>query len=431
MQVGLVTHRSDHDAVASPAVRPGSDVKLIHSVALKAARPTVDKEQAMRDAVIVEAARTPLGRRGGGLAGIHPADLSAHVLTALEGRGVSPDLVDDVMWGCVTQVGEQATNIARTAVLAAGWPERIPGMTIDRQCGSSQQAIHSAAAAVISGQADLVIAGGVESMTRVPMGSNTPDLAAPWSPGVKARYPGVVFHQGVAAEAMAERWGLSRAQLDEYSAASHAKAAAFQETEAYQRFLVSVPRAEGGEVARDEGIRPQVSREAMSQLQSPFREGGVVTAASSSQISDGAAAVAVTTTQVAERHGLRPLARLHASVTVGDDPVAMLTAPIPATAKVLERARLSLGEVGAYEVNEAFATVPLAWCAETQADPARLNVWGGAIALGHPLGASGARLVTTLLSILAERSLQYGLQVICEGGGMASAMVIESLWKTR
>ena len=374
----------------------------------------------MRDAVIVGAVRTPVGRRGGGLAGVHPVDLSAHVLRALAERtGFDPAEVDDVHWGCVSQVAEQSWNIGRNAVLAAGWPDTVPGTTIDRQCGSSQQALHFAAATVISGQADLIVAGGVESMTRVPMGSSGQG-ADPYGESVRTRYGVESFNQGVGAEMVAERWGLSRAQLEEYALSSHAAAARAQDS---GEFDAEIEPLAG--VKQDEGIRRDTSLEKLAGLKTPFKPDGVVTAGTASQISDGAAALAVTTSEWAAAHGLRPLARVHTAVVAADDPVIVLTAPITATAKVLARAGLTIGDIGAYEVNEAFAPVPLAWLAETGADPARLNPRGGAIALGHPLGGSGARIMTTLLHHMRDNNVRYGLQTMCEGGGMANATILE------
>jgi acetyl-CoA acyltransferase len=385
----------------------------------------------MRDAVIVGAVRTPVGRRKGGLSHIHPVDLSSHILTALAERtGLDPADVDDVMWGCVSQVAEQSWNIGRNAVLAAGWPESVTGSTIDRQCGSSQHAVHLAAASVIAGQVDVAIAGGVESMTRVPMGSSAGG-AAPFGPQVDARYRGAEgfvagspapFNQGVGAEMIAARWGFSRQQLDEYALASHALAA--KATDAGE-FAKEIAPIDG--VTADEGIRRDTSLEALAGLKTPFKADGVVTAGSASQISDGAAALAITTSEWAAAHGLAPLARVHTAVVAGDDPVIMLTAPIPATAKALRRAGLSIEDIGVYEVNEAFAPVPLAWLAETGADPARLNPRGGAIAIGHPLGGSGARIMTTMLHHMRDNNIRYGLQTMCEGGGMANATILELL----
>jgi acetyl-CoA acyltransferase len=376
----------------------------------------------MRDAVIVGAVRTPVGRRKGGLAGVHPVDLAGHVLRALEQRaGFDPAEVDDVVWGCVSQVGEQSWNVGRNAVLAAGWPESVPGSTLDRQCGSSQQALHFAAATVISGQADLVVAGGVESMTRVPMGSSAAG-ADPYGSAVYARYGRNEFNQGVGAEMIAERWGFSRAQLDEYALGSHAAAARAQDSGEFDAEIEAVAG-----VKQDEGIRRETSLAKLGELKTPFRADGVVTAGSASQISDGAAALAVATSSYAASHGLRPLARVLTAVVAADDPVIMLTAPIPATAKALRRSGLALSDIGVYEVNEAFAPVPLAWLAETGADPARMNPRGGAIALGHPLGASGARLMTTMLHYMRQSGTRYGLQTMCEGGGMANATIVELL----
>jgi acetyl-CoA acyltransferase len=376
----------------------------------------------MRDAVIVGAVRTPVGRRGGGLAGIHPADLSAHVLRSLAGRtGLDPGQVDDVIWGCVSQVGEQSWNIGRNAVLAAGWPESVPGTTLDRQCGSSQQAVHFAAAAVLSGQADLVVAGGVESMTRVPMGSSAQGRN-PHGAGVLEHYGVTEFNQGVGAEMMAARWGFSRSQLDEYSLASHEKAAAAQDAGEFDVEIAPI-----GDAKQDDGIRRDTTLAKLGTLKTPFKADGVVTAGSASQISDGAAALAVTSSRWAAAHGLAPIARVHTAVVAADDPVIMLTAPLPATAKALAKAGLKLDEIGVYEVNEAFAPVPLAWLAETGADPDRLNPRGGAIALGHPLGGSGARIMTTMLHHMRQNGIRYGLQTMCEGGGMANATVVELL----
>ncbi|GAB6902420.1 thiolase family protein [Kineosporia succinea] len=375
-----------------------------------------------RDAVIVEAVRTPVGKRGGGLAGVHPVDLSAHVLNALTGRaGVDPALVDDVIWGCVSQAGEQTGDIARTAVLAAGWPESVPGVTVDRQCGSSQQAVHFAAAGLIAGQYDVVVAGGVESMSRVPMGSSAAgqDMLGP---RFHERYGGVVPNQGIGAEMIAQRWGFGRTQLDEFALGSHERAAAASDA---GRFVDQL--APWGEVAADEGIRRGGTLDQLAQLKTPFKATGVISAANASQISDGSAALLMTTSAKARELGLEPLARVHTAVVAGSDPVMMLTGPIPATHKVLQRSGLRLDEIGAFEVNEAFASVPLAWLAEFGADPKLLNPNGGAIALGHPLGASGARLMTTMVHHLRDNGIRYGLQTMCEGGGQANATVLELL----
>jgi acetyl-CoA acyltransferase len=385
----------------------------------------------MRDAVICAAVRTPVGKRGGGLSGVHAVDLSATVLDALvERTGIDPAVVDDVFWGCVSQVGEQTFNIGRNAVLAAGWPESVPGTTIDRQCGSSQQAVAFAAATVISGQADVVVAGGVESMSRVPMGSTyAQDIGAgaPLGPRFLERYDGVFPNQGVGAEMIAERWGLSRTQLDEYSLASHEKAAKAQADGAFEEEVVPVTTPDGTVVGADEGIRPGGTLEKLGSLKTPFKADGVISAGNASQISDGSAALLVTTSEKARELGLRPLVRIHTTVMAADDPVVMLTAPIPATHKVLQRSGLSVDDIGVFEVNEAFAPVPLAWQVETGADADRLNPRGGAIALGHPLGGSGARIMTTLVHTMLATGTRYGLQTMCEGGGMANATVLELL----
>ena len=379
---------------------------------------------AARDAVVVDAVRTPVGRRGGGLAGVHPVDLSAHVLEALAARtGLDPAVVDDVVWGCVSQTGEQAVNVARNAVLAAGWPEDVVGMTVDRQCGSSQQAVHVAAAGVVAGHYDVAVAGGVESMSRVPMLCTiTQGPGLPFGPRMSSRYDDGLVPQGVSAEIVAERWGLSRTDVDEIAVRSHARAAAATDSGAVGPELAPVAG-----VSADEGIRRGTDLATLAGLRTVFRDDGVVTAGNSSQISDGAAALLVTTSEVAARHGWRPLARVHAVARAGVDPVTMLTAPIEATARALARAGLRLDEIDAFEVNEAFASVVGAWLAETGADPERVNPRGGAIALGHPLGGSGARLMTTLLHQLRAGGGRWGLQTMCEGGGMADATVLERL----
>jgi len=384
----------------------------------------------MRDAVICAAVRTPVGKRGGGLSGVHAVDLSATVLEALvERTGIDPGVVEDVFWGCVSQVGEQTFNIARNAALAAGWPETVPGTTIDRQCGSSQQAVAFAAATVVSGQADIVVAGGVESMSRVPMGSTAGDGSAgmPLGPKYLARYDGVYPNQGIGAEMMAERWNLSRTQLDEFSLASHEKAAKAQADGAFDEEIVPVTTPDGTVVSADEGVRIGGTVEKLASLKTPFKENGVISAGNASQISDGSAALLVTTTEKAAELGLRPLARVHTTVVAADDPVIMLTAPISATQKVLQRSGLSLDDIGVYEVNEAFAPVPLAWLHDLGADESRLNPNGGAIAIGHPLGGSGARIMATLLHRMMATGTRYGLQTMCEGGGMANATVLELL----
>jgi len=382
----------------------------------------------MRDAVIVEAVRTPVGKRNGELSTIASADLSAMVLnTLVERAGVDPGLVDDVVWGCVSQIGEQAFDIARNAVLGAGWPETVPGTTVDRQCGSSQQAVHFAAAGLISGQYDVVVAGGVESMSRVPMGSSA-DGKWPYGEAFRRRYGDAAPHQGLGAEMIAERWGFSRTQLDEFGLESHAKAATAQDEGRFdqQLFPVEVPGAGGpNRVIADEGVRRGGSTEAMAQLRSAFKEDGRVTAGNSSQISDGSAALLMTTSEKAGELGLDPIARIHTAVLAGDDPVIMLTAPIAATAKALARSRLTIDEIGVFEVNEAFASVPLAWLADTGADAKALNPNGGAIAIGHPLGGSGARIMTTLVHHMRDNNIRYGLQTMCEGGGQANATILE------
>jgi acetyl-CoA acyltransferase len=380
----------------------------------------------MRDAVIVDAVRTPVGRRKGAYAEVHPVDLSAHVLSALvERTGIDPSVVDDVVWGCVSQVGEQTMNVGRNAVLAAGWPESVPGTTVDRQCGSSQQAVHFAAAGVISGQYDVAVAGGVEVMTRVPMGSSIgTDVGLPFGPKVLERYHNEWFNQGTGAEMIAERWGLSRQQIDEFSLASHIKAAAAIDSGAFAKQYAVVP---GTGLEADEGVRRETSLDKLGGLKPAFKADGVITAGNSSQISDGSGALLITTSEKARELGLKPLARLHTFALAGDDPVIMLTAPIPATAKALANAGLSIGDIGAFEINEAFAPVPLAWLAETGADPKALNPLGGAIAIGHPLGGSGAVLMTRLLHHMSDNGIRYGLQSMCEGGGMANATILELL----
>jgi acetyl-CoA acyltransferase len=384
----------------------------------------------MRDAVIVEAVRTPVGKRNGGLSGVHPVNLSAHVLASLAERsGVDPALVDDVIWGCVSQVGEQTMDIARTAVLAAGWPETVTGVTIDRQCGSSQQSVHFAAAGLVAGQYDVVVAGGVESMSRVPMGSSIGSGGAdPFGDKFLARYGGVFPNQGVGAEMIAEQWGLSRTQLDEFSVGSHEKAAAAQQEGRFDGQIAPVTVADGTVISRDEGIRAGSSVQTLATLKTVFKPaGGVITAGNSSQISDGSAALLMMTSEKAAELGLAPIVRVHTAVLAGADPVIMLTAPIPATRKALARSGLSIDEIGAFEVNEAFAPVPLAWLADLGADVKSLNPNGGAIALGHPLGGSGARIMTTLVHHMRDNGIRYGLQTMCEGGGQANATILELL----
>jgi len=387
----------------------------------------------MRDAVIVDAVRTPTGKRNGALKDWHPVDLSAHVLTALvERTGIDPALVDDVIWGVVSQTGEQSANVGRNAVLAAGWPEAVPGTTLDRQCGSSQQAAHFAAAGVISGQYDVAVAGGVEVMSRVPMlVTMTQGPGEPFGPKMIARYDGRLVHQGIGAEMIAQRWGITREQCDEIAVASHERAAAAIDEGRFggQYALVPVVGADGSEqlFAADEGVRRGSTMETLGALKRAFTEDGVVTAGNSSQISDGAAALLVMTSEKARELGLTPMARFHTFALAGVDPVTILTGPIPATAKALARSGLRLDEIGAIEVNEAFATVVKAWEIETGADMKTVNPNGGAIALGHPLGGSGARLMTTLVHHMREHRIRYGLQTMCEGGGMANATILELL----
>ena len=384
----------------------------------------------MRDAVIVAAVRTPVGKRNGALAGVHPVDLSAHVLRTLAERAdIDPAIVDDVIWGCVSQFGEQTFDIARNAVLAAGWPLSVPGVTVDRQCGSSQQSVHFAAAGLVSGQYEVVVAGGVESMSRVPMGSSMGTGGAnPSGSGLATVFRGVPPNQGIGAEMMAERWGLSRTQLDEFSLASHEKAAAATDEGRFAAQITPVKLDDGTVVDTDEGIRRGGTLETMAQLKPAFKKpDGVIHAGNSSQISDGSAALLMTTSEKAKELGLTPVARVHTAVLAADDPVIMLTAPIPATRKALDRSGLRVDEIGAFEVNEAFAPVPLAWLAEIGADAKALNPNGGAIALGHPLGASGARLMTTLVHHMRDNGIRYGLQTMCEGGGQANATILELL----
>ncbi|MCU1594048.1 MAG: acetyl-CoA acetyltransferase [Frankiales bacterium] len=379
----------------------------------------------MRDAVIVEAVRTPVGKRGGGLSGLHSADISALVLQALAERsGIDPGTVDDVVWGCVMQIGEQTFDIARTAVLSAGWPEHVPGTTVDRQCGSSQQAVHFAAAGVIAGQYDVAVAGGVEMMSRTPMGSSF--TASPIGEMYAARYGADFPNQGTGAEDIADTWGLSRTQLDEYALASHERAAAAQEQGAFDAQIVGIS-TEAGLITKDEGIRPGGTLEKLATLKTPFREGGKVSAGNASQISDGSAALLITTSEYAKAHGLTPLARIHTAVVTGAAPMPMLTAPIPATQKALAKSGLKLEDIGAFEVNEAFASVPLAWLKDIGADDKLTNPLGGAIALGHPLGGSGARIMTTLVHHMRDNNIRYGLQTMCEGGGQANATILELL----
>lgn len=379
----------------------------------------------MREVVIVEAVRAPVGKRNGGLADMHAADLSAVVLGALAERtGVDPGIVDDVIWGCVSQVGDQSSNIGRYAVLAAGWPETIPGTTINRACGSSQQALDFAVQAVMSGQQDVVVAGGVEVMSRVPLGAARA-TGMPYGPKVLERYHDFSFNQGLSAELIAQKWGLSRTTLDEYSARSHELAAAAQDAGAFTDQIVPVFTGDDAVVTADEGVRRGTTADKLAALRPAFTDDGVIHAGSSSQISDGAAALLVTTPALALELGLTPIVRYRGGAVTGADPVLMLTGPIPATEKVLRKTGLGIDDVGVFEVNEAFAPVPLAWLAETGAAPAHLNPLGGAIALGHPLGASGAALMTRMIHHMRDNGIRYGLQTMCEGGGTANATLVE------
>ncbi|OPZ54718.1 MAG: 3-ketoacyl-CoA thiolase [bacterium ADurb.BinA028] len=380
----------------------------------------------MTDAWIVGAVRSPVGRRGGALSMLHPADLGAHVLRALlERTGVDAGEIDDVLWGCVGQVGPQASNIGRTTVLSAGWPEHVPAMTIDRQCGSSQQSLHAATHQIRAGDADLVVAGGVEVMSQVPIASPTrlgldagmahPRGGADWA----ARYGDAEISQFRGAELIAKRWGLDRARMERFAIESHGRAIA---STAAGDFEAEIAPLAG--LAVDEGPRPDTSAERLAGL-APLLPGGRITAALASQVSDGAAALLVASDRAVDRYRLTPLARVHTMAVVGSDPVLMLTGPIPATAAVLHRTGLSLADIDTVEINEAFASVVLAWADETGADLARVNPQGGALALGHPLGATGARLMTTLVHRMRRDHLRYGLQLMCEGGGMANATVLE------
>jgi acetyl-CoA acyltransferase len=384
-----------------------------------------------REAVIVGAVRTAIGWRNGALSQAHAADLSGQVLRELAARtGIDPASVDDVIWGCVGQVGDQSSNIGRYGVLAAGWPESVPGTTINRACGSSQQAVEFGFAGVISGAYDLVVAGGVEVMSRVPLGS-TRQGGFPYGPAVMERYDNFEFNQGEGAELIAGRWGLDRHRLDEYSSRSHELAAAAIDSGAFaaQIVAVTVPVGEDAaatrEFAVDEGLRRGTSPDTLARLKPSFRPDGVIHAGNSSQISDGAAALLITTPERAAELGLEPIARYVGGAVAGADPVTMLTGPIPATQKLLKKTGISVGEIGVFEVNEAFAPVPLAWQAEIGADIDRLNPVGGAIALGHPLGASGAILMTRMINHMRDRGIRYGLQAMCEGGGTANATLVE------
>ena len=397
----------------------------------------------MAEAVIVDAIRTPMGKRNGKLSGFHPADLAGEVLKALSDRNdLDPALVEDVIMGCVMQVGAQAGNIGRNAVLASGWPESVPATTVDRQCGSSQQSAHFAAQGVMAGAYDVVVAAGVEVMSMVPMGSSfmTPNTGMPFGPGMGLRYAdrGGLVPQGTSAEMIAEKWNLSREDLDAYGARSQQFAATAREEGRFEREILPVRAMpidkETGKLietdelfAQDEGIRPDTTVETLANLKPAFKADGVVTAGNSSQITDGASAVLIMSEDKANELGMTPRARFHSFSLAGVDPIFMLTGPIPATHKVLERSGLSMDEIDLVEINEAFASVVLAWEKELHPDMDKVNVNGGAIALGHPLGCSGARLMTTLLHELERTGGRYGLQTMCEGGGLANATIIERL----
>ncbi len=385
-----------------------------------------------REAVIVDAVRTPVGRRNGQLKDWHPVDLLAQTLIALvERTGIDPGLIEDVIVGCVIQVGEQSLNVGRNAALAAGFPETVPGTTVDRQCGSSQQSIHFAAQGVISGAYDIAIGCGVESMTRVPMGSSSQGPGAPFGSLMLKRYENGLVHQGISAELIAHKWEISREELDAFSLQSHQRAAQATAEGRFQGQILPVQvQNEDGTTSvfdRDEGIRADTSLEKLASLKPAFRPDGLITAGNSSQISDGAAALLIMERQTAERLGLRPRARFVSFSLAGDNPIMMLTAPIPATFKALERAGLTIEDMDLIEINEAFASVVLAWQRETKADMSKVNVNGGAVAIGHPLGASGARLMTFLLNELERTGGRYGLQTMCEGGGMANGTIIERI----
>lgn len=396
----------------------------------------------MSHAVIVDVVRSPLGKRNGGLSGWHPVDLAAEMLVALQQRnGFDPAQVDDVICGCVMQVGAQAFNVGRNAILAAGWPETVPGTTIDRQCGSSQQAVHFAAQGVMAGEHDIVVALGVETMSQIPLGASMASgLGFPFGPRMGLRYieQGGLVPQGISGELIAEKWNLSREQLDTFSFESHQRAAAATTAGVFANEIIPLKKIvrdkESGAiteldelVSADEGIRADTTVEKLGSLRPAFKEDGRLTAGSSSQITDGAAAVLVMSEEAAQRLGLRPRARLNTFALAGVDPIMMLTGVIPATQKVLEKAKLKIDAIDRIEINEAFASVVLAWQSELAPDMSKVNVNGGAIAVGHPVGASGARLMATLVNELERSGGRYGLQTMCEGGGMANATIIERL----
>jgi len=384
----------------------------------------------MSEAVIIDAVRTPLGKRNGSLSDWHSVDLAAEVLKALaERNSLDPALVDDVIMGCVSQVGEQTYNIGRNAVLAAGWPETVPGVTIDRQCGSSQQAVHFAAQGVMAGVYDVVVAAGVENMTRVPMGSSM-GSSNPFGDRMRERYHNELIPQGLSAELIADKWGISREELDSIGYDSQVRALKATEEGRFDNEIIPINvTVDGvpGVLTRDEGIRPGTTKEKLATLRPAFKEDGVVTAGNSSQITDGSSAILITSEAKAKELGLKPRARFVSFSLAGTDPITMLTGPIPATEKALAKAGLTHADIDRYEINEAFAAVIGAWLRETGADWESVNVNGGAIALGHPLGASGARLLTTLVHELERSGGRYGLQSMCEGGGLANGTIIESL----
>ncbi len=392
----------------------------------------IGKNASVRTCVIVDAVRTPVGRRGGVLSGWHATDLAAQPLKALiERNDIDPALIDDVIMGCTMTVGEQAMNIARNAALAAGYPETVPGTTVDRQCGSAQQAIHFAAQAVLSGAMDIVVGAGVESMSRVPIGSTTePGPGEAYGPLYKAHFE--LIHQGECAEEIARRWSITRDDMDDLAYSSHQRAGQAQDEGRFDNEIIALEArshdgAASGIVSQDEGVRRDTTREKLSTLRPAFFEDGQVTAASSSQISDGAAAVLVMSEEKANELGLTPRARFHTFAVAANDPQIMLTAPIPATTKILEKSGLSLADIDLIEINEAFASVVLAWEKEHHPDMSKVNVNGGAMALGHPTGASGARIMSTLLNELERTQGRFGLQTMCEGGGQANATIIERL----
>ncbi|WP_373893522.1 acetyl-CoA C-acyltransferase [Virgibacillus sp. CBA3643] len=382
----------------------------------------------MREAVIVEAVRTPVGKRNGSLSGVRAEELAAKPLKEVIKRaGISSELVEDVIMGCVSQVGEQAFDIARQAALIADYPVEVPGTTIDRQCGSSQQAVHFASQVIISGDMDVVVAGGIENMSRVPIGSNMQGVAL--SGELTSKYE--IINQGLSADRIADKWGFSRQQMDEFSLESHTKALAAQKDGRFEKEImpleVTLPDGAQTVMKDDEGPRENSTVEKLGTLQPAFAEDGKITAGNSSQISDGAVAILMMSREKAEELGLKPRFRVIARSVVGSDPTLMLTGPIPATEKVLLKAGLSIEDIAIFEVNEAFASVPLAWLKETGADPKKLNPNGGAIALGHPLGASGGRLMVTMMHEMERTGKRYGLQTMCEGHGMANATIIERL----